>query len=312
MARLTQGGRATLADQYRGIDSLSRLIFFRASGSVGKVAGGHTVGIGRKAFKFWLTTSIVWIIAIVTMIYAGAVFPTGYQANFPLRTDLEPWNHEWQINGPLRHPLYEIIRSPAAEKVSLTFQWRGYSTGPWNQHIHARDLPRFRFPGGETLALPADLTDADREYVKQAFWRQRWKRWGETLGPFARWAIFVPLGFFVFLWLTRRFKIGIPGKELEPEPPRLPYSPAMERLRNITLAVSAIEILLWLVVAALNNREDLPALADIISVMFVAMLPANLAFIMSLLRRGPLTAAALAGLALWMLLPQLTVRIAPL
>jgi hypothetical protein len=42
------------------------------------------VGIGRKAFKFWLTTSIVWIIAIVTMIYAGAVFPTGYQANFPL------------------------------------------------------------------------------------------------------------------------------------------------------------------------------------------------------------------------------------
>ena len=49
------------------------------------------MGIGRKAFKFWLTTSIVWIIAIVTMIYAGAVFPTGYQANFPLRTDLEPW-----------------------------------------------------------------------------------------------------------------------------------------------------------------------------------------------------------------------------
>ena len=46
--------------------------------------------------------------------------------------------------------------------------------------------------------------------------------------------------------------------------------------------------------------------------MFVAMLPANLAFIMSLLRRGPLTAAALAGLAVWTLLPQLTVRIAPL
>jgi hypothetical protein len=43
--------------------------------------------------------------------------------------------------------------------------------------------------------------------------------------------------------------------------------------------------------------------------MFVAMLPTNLAFIMSLLRRGPLTAAALAGLGLWMLLPQLTVRI---
>jgi len=269
------------------------------------------VGIGRKAFKIWLTTSIVWIIAIVTTIYAGGVFPVGYQANFPLRTDLEPWNDEWQINGPLRHPLYEIIRSPAAEKLSLTFQWRGYSTGGWNQHIHTRDLPRFRFPGGETLDLPADLTDTDREYVKQAFWNQRWKRWGDTLGPFVRSAIFVPLGFFVFLWLTRRFKIGIAGKELEPERPRLPYSRAMERLRNITLAVSVIEILLWLVIAALNIREEPQALGDIMSVMFVAMLPTNLAFIMSLLRRGPRTAAALAGLALWMLLPQLTVRIAP-
>ena len=85
----------------------------------------------------------------------------------------------------------------------------------------------------------------------------------------------------------------------------------MERLRNITLAVSAIEILLWLVIAVLNNREDPQALGDIISIMFVAMLPTNLAFIMSLLRRGPLTAATLAGLGLWMLLPQLAVRIFP-
>jgi hypothetical protein len=44
------------------------------------------VGIGRKAFKIWLTTSIVWIIVIVAAFYAGGVFPTGYQANFPLRT----------------------------------------------------------------------------------------------------------------------------------------------------------------------------------------------------------------------------------
>jgi len=269
------------------------------------------VAIGRTAFKIWLTTSIVWIIAIGIMIYAGAIFPAGFQTNFPLRADLERWNSEWSVNDPLRHPLYEIIRSPAAEKLPLTFPWRGYSNGPWNQHIHARDLPRFAFPSGETLDLPAELTDVDREYIKQAFWDQRWKRWGEALGPFARAAIFVPLGFFVVLWLARRLKIMRSGKELEPEAPRLPYSPAMERLRNITLAVSGIEILFWLVIAVLNNREEPQSLADIISVMFIAMLPANAAFIMSVLRRGPLTAAALAGLALSMLLPQLTVRILP-
>jgi hypothetical protein len=86
----------------------------------------------------------------------------------------------------------------------------------------------------------------------------------------------------------------------------------MERLRNITLAVSACEILLWLVVAVWNDREDPQALGDVVSIMFVAMLPTNAAFVMSLLRRGPLTAAALAGLGLWMLLPQLTARIVPL
>ena len=173
-------------------------------------------------------------------------------------------------------------------------------------------MPRSRFPGGETLDLPADLTDADRDYVKQAFWDQRWKRWDDTLGPFVRWAIFVPVGFFVVLWLARWSKIRLAGKTPEPERPRLPYSPAMERLRNITLAVSACEILLWLVIAVLNDREDPQALADVVSIMFVAMLPTNLAFVMSVLRRGPLTAAALAGLGLWMLLPQLTARIVPL
>ena len=75
------------------------------------------MGISRKAFKIWLTTTIVWIIVIGTTIYAGSVFPVGYQANFPLRTDLEPWNDQWQMDGPLRHPLYEIIRSHAAEKL---------------------------------------------------------------------------------------------------------------------------------------------------------------------------------------------------
>jgi hypothetical protein len=269
------------------------------------------VGIGRKAFKIWLTASIVWITTIGIAVYVGAVFPAGYQANFPLRADLEPWNNEWSMHGPLRRPLYEIIRSPAAEKLSLTFQWRGYSNGPWNQHIHDRDLPRFVFASGETLDLPTELTDVDREYVKKALWDQRWKRWGETLGPFVRSAIFVPFGFFVVLWLARRFKVRRSGHEPEPEAPRLPYSPAMERLRNIILAVTVIQILLWLVIAALNNRDEPQSLADIVSVMFVAMLPTNAAFIMSLWRRGPLTAAALAGLALLMLLPQLMVRILP-
>jgi hypothetical protein len=269
------------------------------------------VGIGRTAFKIWLTASIVWIVAIGVMVYAGAIFPGGFQTNFPLRADLERWNSDWPAGGPLRRSLYDIIRPPAAEKLPLTFPSRGYSDGPWNQHIHARDLPRFTFAGGETLDLPAELTDADRDYVRQAFRDQRWKRWKDTLGPYARAAILVPLGVLVVLGLARRLRIMRSGRAPEPEAPRLPYAPAMERLRNITLAVSGIEILTWLVIAVLNQREEPQSLADIVSVMFVAMLPANAAFIMSLLRRGPRTAAALAGLALVMLLPLLIATLLP-
>ena len=124
-------------------------------------------------------------------------------------------------------------------------------------------------------------------------------------------AIFVPLAALVILWVARLVRVRVTGKQPEPEAPRLPYSPAMERLRNITLAVSGIEILLWLVIGALNQMQDPQTLADAASVMFVIMLPSLAAFVMSLLRRGPLTAAVLAAFALTLLLPQLTVRILP-
>ena len=269
------------------------------------------MGIGRTAFKVWLASSIVWIVAIGIMVYVGGIFPTGYQTDFPLRADLKPWQREWATSDPLRKPLYEIIRSPSAEKLPLKFQLRFYQGAIWNQHIHARALPSFSFPSGETLDLPAELTDADRDYIRKAFWDQRWPRWKETLGPYAQAAILLPLAVLAVLWIVRRVRVRITGKPPEPEAPRLPYSPAMERLRNITLAVSGVEILLWLVLGALNEIEDPQTLADAVSVMFVIMLPSLAAFVMSLLRRGPLTAACLAVIGLTFLLPQLVVRILP-
>ena len=270
------------------------------------------MGIRRTTFKVWLASSIVWIIAIGIMVNAGGFFPAHYQADFPLRAELEPWQPEWKTSDPLlRKPLYEIIRSPAAEKRPLTFRYRGYQGQVWNQHINARMLPEFTFPSGETLDLPAELTDADRDYVKKAFWDQRWSRWKEELGPYARTAILVPLAALVILGVARLVRTTVTGKAPAPEAPRLPYSPAMERLRNITLAVSGAEILLWLVIGALNQMQDLQTLADAASVMFVIMLPSLAAFAMSLLRRGPLTAAVLAALGLTFLLPQLVAHIVP-
>jgi hypothetical protein len=269
------------------------------------------VGIGRTAFKVWCAASIAWIVAIGITVNAGGFFPAYYQTEFPLRADVGPWQSGWETSDPLHKPLYEIIRSPSAEKLPLKFHYRGYQGAVWNQHIHAREMPSFTLPSGETLDLPAELTDADRDYVRKSFWDQRWSRWKEELGPYARTAILLPLAAFVILWVVRFLRVTITGKEPPPEAPRLPYSPQMERLRRITLAVSGVEILFWIVLGVLNQREDPQTLWNAVSVMFVIMLPSLAAFLMSLLRRGPRTAVFLAVLGLTWLLPQLVVRILP-
>jgi hypothetical protein len=250
------------------------------------------VGIGRTAFKIWCTASIVWIIAVGVLVNAGGFFPAHYQTDFSLRADLEPWKREWTVSDPLHKPLYEIIRSPSAENLPVKFQLSGYQGAIWNQHIHARMLPSFTFPSGETLDLPADLIDADRDYIKKAFWDQRWK---QTLRPFARAAVYGPLGVLALLWIASLLRTKISGKEPAPEAPRLPYSPNMERLRRITLYASGVEILLWIVLGVLNQREDPQALWNAVSVMFIIMLPSLAAFVMSLMRRCPRTAAMLAA-----------------
>src|SRR5262249_25533136 len=143
------------------------------------------------------------------------------------------------------------------------------------------------------------------------FWDTRWSRWYEIMGPFAKTAIFVPVVLLGLIWLGRQIKTVVVGKEAAaaPEGPRLPYSPQLEQLRKITLYLSGGELVLWATIGVMNQIEEPIQFTDAISVLFVAALPAVAAFIMSLLRRGPRTAAVLAIFALTMLLPQLVVRI---
>src|SRR6266852_8633568 len=86
-------------------------------------------------------------------------------------------------------------------------------------------------------------------------------------GPTRGTAVLVPLAALVILWVARLVRVRVTGKAPAPEAPRLPYSPAMEKLRRITLAVSGAEILLWLVLGALNQMQDPQTLADATSVM---------------------------------------------
>lgn len=271
------------------------------------------VGISRAAFKTWLTCTILWWIAIGILINAGGFFPARYQTNFPLQPNLPAWQKEagWQVDDPLRKPLYEIIRSPSAGKLPVEFVYLGYQGPIWNQHIHSRKTQRYEFSSGETLDLPNGLTEADDAYLKQAFWDQRWTRWKDIFTPYVMNGIFFPLGILVLMWGWRQFRISVQGKEPEPEAPRLPLSPGKERLRNVTLAASAIELALWLVIGVANEIKDPLPFASALYVMFPAVLPSLAAFLMSVFRRGPIGAALLAMLGFYFLLPLLAVLLLP-
>lgn len=261
------------------------------------------MGISRKAFKVWLSCTILWWVAIGVLINAGGFFPARYQVNFPLQPNLPVWQKDagWQVDDPLHKPLYEIIRSPSAEKLPVQFQWLGYQGPIWNQHIHSRKTQTFEFASGETLALPNGLTEADTAYLKRMFWDQRWTRWKEIFQPYLTSAILVPLVVLAIIWGVRRLRIAITGKEPPPEAPRLPYSPQMERLRRITLAVGGAELLFWLVMAAvLDPRESY---FNNLFAMSPAVLPAFAAFVMSLLYRGPIAAALLAAFGIYLIAP---------
>lgn len=271
------------------------------------------LGIGRSAFKAWLTCTILFWIATGILINAGGFFPARYQANFPLQPRLPPFQKDagWQIDDPLHKPLYEIIRSPSAEKLPIQFTWLGYQGPIWNQHIHSRKTQRFEFISGETLDLPNGLIGADSQYVKDEFWRQRWTRWREIFTPYLKSAVFVPLAGLAALWGFRRFRAFVTGKEPESEKSRLPYSPALERLRKVTLAVSAAELLFWLAIAIVNDAKEPQPFFDLLLFLMPLYLPPLAALVMSLLRRGPIGAALLAGLGLYFALPELAARLLP-
>ncbi len=259
--------------------------------------------ISRKAFKVWLSCTILWWVVLGVVINAGGFFPARYQTSFPLQPNLPVWQKDagWQVDDPLRKPLYEIIRSPSAGKLPVQFEYRGYQGPIWNQHIHSRKTRTFEFASGETLDLPNELTEADVAYLKQAFWDQRWTRWWEILKPYLANAIVLPLIALAIIWGVRHLRIAITGKEPPPEAPRLPYSPQMERLRRITLAVGGAELLFWLVMAkVLDPRESY---FDNLYAMFPAILPALAAVIMSVLYRGPIAAALLAALSIYLIAP---------
>ena len=265
--------------------------------------------ISRKWLKIWLTASILWCVTQGMLAYLGGFFPGHFQVGYQLQSNLEPWRKgEWQVDDPLKKPLYEIIRSPSAEKLPVSFQWLGYQGPVWNQHVHSRKTDSFTFPDGSTLDLPKDLNEADRAYVKEAFWNQRWSRYWTENGDFAKAGVFGSLTLLAVMWAL--YLIVYRGKPVE-EKPRLPYSPSLTRLRKITMIAGAALVMFWVAIAWIGDPRDPQTFVDALYIVTPIMLPAIAAIIMSLLWRAPIFAAVLVAFTAYMSLPELAIRLLP-
>jgi len=82
------------------------------------------------------------------------------------------------VEGPgPRPPYYETMRSPSAEKLTVTFRELEYLfIGGYDQSVKDGKLKVVKMPDDSSLYLDTRLTEADQEYISRAFWHQRWWR----------------------------------------------------------------------------------------------------------------------------------------
>jgi hypothetical protein len=163
--------------------------------------------IWRWLFLLWFVVSALWITLVVFFVYAGGWFPGHWEVFYTLRENIgapPPGPH--YSNAPLPRPLYEIIRSPAAEKLPVIFQPRGIQGGPpWDFVLNVGQWEPHEFPDGAKLWLRPDLSAADRRYIVDRFWAERWSRWYMLLWPFAWEGLMPPLALFILLWMVKSF-----------------------------------------------------------------------------------------------------------
>jgi hypothetical protein len=160
----------------------------------------------------WLVLSAAWLTCVGLIGYV-AVFlevPRRFHYVYEVRSDVESWQ---EGRSPDRAPIYDVMRSPAQEKLSPEFLPIGETAtlgvSEWNKHVDEGPILEFNFFDGTTLHLSSLLTQQDRDYLVAAFWDERWSRWALWATVATPWivaALLPPLLLLGALWLVRRFR----------------------------------------------------------------------------------------------------------
>jgi hypothetical protein len=165
------------------------------------------MNIRRGLWRTWIFVTVLWMIGTAAL--ANFVLPEKitqkYSYIYTTRKDLDWIN---QQNWP--KDLYKVMISPSKEKLTPEFSPEGYQyLSGWDEEVKQGTMITAEFPDKSRLYLSAQLTKEDQNYISQAFWDQRWKRWGMDALPFVAGAFLPPivlliLGSFM-VWVGRGF-----------------------------------------------------------------------------------------------------------
>jgi hypothetical protein len=75
-------------------------------------------------------------------------------------------------------PFYEIIRSPSRENLTVAYAPVDYRR--WREWDTNDKVISFDYPDGSRMYVQLGYDDADRNYLRQQFWEQRFSRWSKA------------------------------------------------------------------------------------------------------------------------------------
>jgi hypothetical protein len=164
--------------------------------------------VGRGLFRAWVVVSGLWIAGAGLAVYY-AVVPDRVHGDFQAVGRVKEGVNPSDFNFWSK-PFYELIRSPSAEKLTVTFERLDWQ----RKESFDKDTRMVKIEVGDTghIYMPADYNSVDRSYIVKQFEEQRLWRWADAALIIALWALVPCIALFIFgyalLWIGRGFTRG--------------------------------------------------------------------------------------------------------
>jgi hypothetical protein len=144
----------------------------------------------RGLFRLWVLSSVLWLLGTGYSSLHALLRPAPFAGNFQYVLQLKeaPWNID---SGK---SFYDRIYAPQKGKFPDEFSSVGDDViKDWDKSVKNGKMITVEFPDSTVLHLSSELTESDRTYLENLFWKQRWWRYSDKVLPWAIWVCGPPL-----------------------------------------------------------------------------------------------------------------------